>query len=89
MLLLALSLSPAFCAIGAVQVLGVIAAAAARLTEGTRHESCGQCLCLGALAFVGTACGVAIQYGPGAAAASAAALAVMTLITVADFSRAA
>jgi hypothetical protein len=87
MLLLAASLSPAFCAIGAVQMLGVLAAAAARLTEGTRHESCGQCLCLGALASVGTACGVAIQFGPGAAAASAAALAVMTLITVADFPR--
>ncbi len=87
MILFALALSPAFCAIGAVQLLGVIAAAAARLTEGTRHESCGQCLCLAALATVGTACGVAIQYGPGAAAASAGALAIMTLITVADFSR--
>jgi hypothetical protein len=89
MFFFAFSLSPAFCAIGAVQVIGVLAAAAARLTEGTRHESWGQCLCLGALAFVGTSCGIAIQYGPGAAAASAAALAVMTLITVADFSRAA
>jgi len=87
MLPLALVLSPVFCCIGAVQVLGVAAAAAARLTEGTRHEASGQCLCLASLAIVGTACGIAIQYGPGAAAASAAALALMTLITVADFSR--
>jgi hypothetical protein len=88
MIVLALALSPTFCAIGAVQLLGLVAAAAARLTEGTRLESCGQCLCLAALATVGTACGVAIQYGPGLAAASAGALAIMTLITVADFSRA-
>lgn len=86
-MLFALAVSPVFCCIGAVQVLGVAAAAAARLTEGTRHEACGQCLCLAALAVVGTGCGIAIQFGPGAAAASAAALALMTLITVADFSR--
>ncbi|MBM4021828.1 MAG: hypothetical protein FJ284_06230 [Planctomycetes bacterium] len=86
MLPLALGISPVFCCIGAVQVLGLAAAAAARLTEGTRHETVGQLLCLGALAVVGTVCGMAIQFGPDAAAASAAALALMTLITVADFS---
>lgn len=83
----ALAVSPVFCCIGAVQVLGVAAAAVARLTEGTRHEAYGQWLCLAALAVVGTGCGIAIQFGPGAAAASATALALMTLITVADFSR--
>lgn len=82
-----LAVSPVFCCIGAVQLLGVAAAAAARMTEGTRHETWGQCLCLAALAVMGTACGMAIQYGPDAAAASAASLALMTLITVADFSR--
>jgi hypothetical protein len=85
-MLLGIAISPIFCAIGAVQVLGLAAAAVARLTEGTRHECGGQCLCLAALALVGMVCGVAIQFGPGAAAASAATLAVMTLITVADLS---
>jgi len=70
-----------------MQVLGVVAAGVARLTEGTRHETGGQLLCLGALAIMGCICGVAIQYGPDTAAACAGTLAVMTLITVADFSR--
>lgn len=85
-MLLALAVSPMFCAIGAVQVIGLAAAAVARLTEGTRHECGGQCLCLAALAVVGGVCGVAIQFGPAAAAASATTLALMTLIAVADFS---
>jgi hypothetical protein len=87
MLLVAVAVSPVFCCLGAVHLLGVAAAALARLTEGTRHETCGQCLCLAALAVVGTCCGIAIQFGPHAAAGSAASLAAMTLITVADFSR--
>jgi hypothetical protein len=33
---------------------------------------------------MGTVCGIAIQYGPDAAAASAAALALMTMIAVID-----
>jgi hypothetical protein len=86
MLLLALAVSPVFCTIGAVQLLRIATAAAARLTEGTRHEWCGQWLCLAGLATLGTACGIAIQYGPDAAAASAAALALMTLIAVIDVS---
>ncbi len=87
-MLLAVAVSPVFCALGAVQVLGVIAAGAARLTEGTRHETGGQWLCLGALAIMGGVCGVAIPFGPDAAAACAGTLAVMTLIAVADFSSA-
>lgn len=83
-MLLALAVSPIFCTIGAVQLLGIAAAAAARLTEGTRHEWCGQWVCLAGLATMGTVCGIAIQYGPDAAAASAAALALMTMITVID-----
>jgi len=87
MLPLAFGLSPVFCCIGAVQVLGLAAAAVARLTEGTRHEAIGQLVCLTALAVVGMVCGIAIQFGPDAAAATATALALMTLITVADFSK--
>jgi len=84
MLPLALAVSPVFCTIGAVQLLGLAAAATARLTEGTRHEWCGQWVCLAGLATMGTVCGIGIQYGPDAAAASAAALALMTMITVID-----
>jgi hypothetical protein len=83
-MLLALAVSPMFCAIGVVQVFGLAAAAVARLTEGTRHECGGQCLCLAALALVGTVCGVAIQFGPGAAGGAGAPPAVMTLIAVID-----
>jgi len=83
-MLLALAVSPVFCTIGAVHLLGIAAAATARLTEGTRHEWCGQWLCLAGLATMGTVCGIAIQYGPDAAAASATALALMTMITVID-----
>jgi len=85
MLPLAVAVSPVFCTLGALQVLAVIAAGLSRLTEGTRHERWGQALCLGALAVVGVLCGVAIQYGPDAAAACAATLAIMTLVAVADF----
>jgi hypothetical protein len=86
MLPFAVALSPVLCAFGAVQMLGLVAAGVARLTEGTRHEQGGQWLCLGALAMVGTLCGVAIQFGPDTTAACAVTLAVMTMIAVADFS---
>lgn len=88
MMLVAVAVSHVFCTLGAVQVLGVVAAGIARLTEGTRHETGGQWLCLGALAVMGCVCGVAIQCGPDTAAACAGTLAIMTLITVADFSTA-
>jgi uncharacterized membrane protein HdeD (DUF308 family) len=86
MLPFAFAVSPVLASVAVVLVLGIAAATVARLTEGTRHEARGQWLCLAALAVMGTACGVAIQCGPDAAAAAAATLAVMTLITVADVS---
>lgn len=88
MLPLAVVVSPTLCALGAIQVLGVLAAGVARLTEGTSHEVGGQWLCLIALGIMGCVCGVAIQCGPDAAAACAATLALMTLIAVVDFSAA-
>jgi CBS domain containing-hemolysin-like protein len=84
--LFAVSLSPALCALGAVQVACVAAAGFARLAEGTRFERGGHLLCLAALAVIGCLCGVAIQLGPDSAAVCAGTLAVMTMITVADFS---
>ena len=86
MLPFAVVVSPTLCALGAIQVLGVVAAGLARLTEGTRHEIGGQWLCLLALGIMGCVCGVAIRCGPDAAAACAGTLALMTLIAVADFS---
>jgi hypothetical protein len=86
--LLAVAVSPVLCTLGAVQVLCIAAAGFSRLTVGTRFERGGQWLCLAALAVIGAACGVAIQFGPDSAAVSAATLALMTLIAVADFSSA-
>ncbi len=84
--LLAVSLSPSLCALGAVQVLCVAAAGFSRMAEGTRFERGGHLLCLASLAVIGGLCGVTIQLGPDSAAACAGTLALMTMITVADFS---
>lgn len=84
--LFALAVSPTLCVLGIVQILAVVAAGAARVAEGTRHERFGQWLCLGGLTVVGTLCGAAIRIGPNAAAASAVTLALVTMISVADFS---
>ena len=82
-------LSPVLCALGIVQIFGIVAAGAARLAEGTRHERSGQWLCLAAWATVGALCGAALQCGPDAGATCAVTLALMTLITVVDFRSAA
>jgi hypothetical protein len=84
MTLFAVAVSPALCALGAVQVLGVVAAGVSRLVEGTRHERLGHWFCLGGLAVIGTACGAAVRLGPDAAASCAVTLAVMTLVAVID-----
>jgi hypothetical protein len=86
MLPLAFAVSPTLCVLGLVQILAVAAAGAARIAEGTPHERWGQWLCLGGLAVVGTLCGAAIRIGPNAAAACAVTLAIVTMISVADFS---
>lgn len=85
-MLLAFAVSPTLCLLGGLQVLGVVAAGASRLAEGTRHERLGHGLCLVSLAMVGAVCGAAIRIGPDAAAACATTLAIMTIIAVADFS---
>ena len=84
--LLAVSLSPMLCTLGAVQVLCVAAAGFSRLAEGTRFERSGQWLCLTALAVVGALCGVTIQFGPDSVAVCAGTPALVTMIAVADFS---
>ena len=79
-----LFVSPVVCALGGVQLLGLVAAAVARLAEGSRYERACQWCCMGALAVVGGLCGFAIQFGPDAAATSAVTLLLMTMIAVVD-----
>jgi hypothetical protein len=78
------SVSPVLCAVGAVQVLGIIAAAASRMAEGTRHERVGHWLCVAALGTVGGLCGFCLQYGPDSGAMCAVTLTVMTMIAIVD-----
>jgi hypothetical protein len=85
MILLALSVSPILCALGVVQILGLAAAAGARMVEGTRYERGGQWICLAAMAMVGGVCFLALRLGPDSVAACAVTLTLMTLIAVMDF----
>ncbi|MCX7417126.1 MAG: hypothetical protein WCP23_07195 [Planctomycetota bacterium] len=85
MTLFALAVSPVLCTLGAVQILGLVAAGVARLAEGTRHERTCQWLCLVALAVIGSLCGFALQLGPDSGAVSAVTLALMIMIAVVDF----
>ena len=85
MMLFAIAVNPLLCAVGIVQILGVLAAASARLAEGTRYERGGQWLCLLSLIVVGGVCGWSLQLGPGVSAACAVTLTIMTLIAIMDF----
>jgi hypothetical protein len=85
MMLFAIAVNPLLCALGIVQILGLVAAAAARLAEGTRYERGGHWLCLLSLAVVGGLCGWSLRLGPGASAACAVTLTLMTLIAIMDF----
>jgi len=85
MILLAIAVNPLLCALGVAQILGLVAAAAARLVEGTRYERGGHWLCLSSLAFMGGLCGWSLQIGPGSTAACAVTLTLMTLIAIMDF----
>lgn len=78
------SVSPVLCAVGAIQVLGIVASALARMAEGTPHERVGHWLCVTALAVVGGMCGFCLQYGPDSGAMCAVTLTVMTMIAIVD-----
>lgn len=78
------SVSPVLCAVGFVQVLGIVAAAASRMTEGTRHERTGHLSCVAALGTVGALCGFCLQYGPDSGAMCAVTLTLMTMIAIID-----
>lgn len=85
MLLFAIAINPLLCGLAVVQILGILAATAARLAEGTRFERGGHWLCLVSLAVVGGVCGWSLQVGPGSSAACAVTLTLMTLIAIIDF----
>jgi len=78
-------MSPVLCALGVVQLLGLIAAGVARLAEGTRHERAGHWLCL-----VAAGGGWRLVWlldsidGPDSAAMCAVTLALMTMIAIVD-----
>lgn len=72
MMLFATAVNPLLCApLGVMQILGILAAASARLAEGTRYERGGQWLCLLSLVVMGGLCGWSLQLGPGVSAACA------------------
>lgn len=77
-------ISPVVIALGGVQLLGLFAAAVARLAQGTRYEQLCQWACMLGLGIVGGSCGYAIQFGPHAAATAAVTLLLMTMIAVVD-----
>ena len=85
MMLFAIAVNPLLCALGVMQILGILAAASARLAEGTRYERGGQWLCLLSLVVMGGLCGWSLQLGPGVSAACAVTLTLMTLIAIMDF----
>jgi len=85
MMLFAVAVNPLLCALGIMQILGIVAAASARLAEGTRYERGGQWLCLLSLVVMGGLCGWSLQLGPGVSAACAVTLTLMTLIAIMDF----
>lgn len=78
------NVSPVLCGVGIVQVLGVMAAIASRLAEGTPRETLGHWLCLVALSAVGGLCGFCLQYGPDSGAMCAVTFTVMTMIAIVD-----
>lgn len=78
------NVSPVLCGVGLVQVLGIVAAIASRLAEGTQREQLGHWLCLAALATVGGLCGFCLQYGPDSGAMCAVTFTVMTMIAIVD-----
>jgi hypothetical protein len=73
------------CCLGAVQVLGLLSAAVARLSEGSRCQAPGQWAFLALLAIVGCVTVVSLALGSGFWLPSGATLSLMILGAVCDF----
>jgi hypothetical protein len=69
----------------ATQLLGVVSAFAARLSEGSPRQAISQRMFFGALCVMGTATIVALAVGPGCWLACSTSLAVMVLTVICDF----
>ena len=72
---------------GVVELLGLVSAWAARLSEGSQRQTLCQHLFFACMALVGTATLVSFGLGPACWLASAVTLAVMVLTVTCDFSR--
>jgi hypothetical protein len=69
----------------ATQLLGVLSACLARLSEGSCCQTVGQCMFVGVLTLMGAATMVALAIGPGCWVACSATLSVMILTVTCDF----
>jgi hypothetical protein len=69
----------------AAQLLGVISACIARLSEGSPRQALSQGTFFGALSLMGAATIVALAVGPGCWVACSASLALMVLTVTCDF----
>lgn len=83
----AISASAVFWIWGLVQVLGLVSALAARVSEGSSGQSASHGVFLAALALVGITTVIAVAMGPDWWLISAAILAIMVLTVTCDFSR--
>jgi predicted membrane channel-forming protein YqfA (hemolysin III family) len=71
----------------AVQVLGILAAIAARLSHGSRRQGAYQCVFFACLGLVGLAAVCSLSVATGWLLPSGTTLAVMVLMTTWDFGR--
>ena len=69
----------------AVQLLGVLSACVARLSEGSSRQAISQGAFFGTLSLMGPATMVALAVGPGCWLACSTSLAVMVLMVTCDF----
>ena len=80
--------APAICWLfGAVQVIGLTSAWMARLSAGSRRQTCCYCLFLACLPLVGGTAAFSVGLGPRCWLVSSITLSVMVLTVICDFSR--
>lgn len=74
-------------ALVAIQILGIISAGVARLSEGSRRQTCCQRFFFALLLLVGLATVVAVTLGPACWLISSSTLSLMVLTVTCDFRR--
>ena len=73
------------CALGAVQVFGLVSAAVARMAEGSRRQSLCQRIFFACLGLVGLATALTVAVASGIWILSAGTLSLMVLMATCDF----